>query len=203
MNTITETALSEYGMTPDKILSGEQIELDPEVKVNPRKEKYVQYEFAKKLVNFCISDLLDAYRAIETLEGEKEDLTTQASEAAEAANKSSDQVRKVLAKDKEFAAAERMLAKVEQQLDTFAKDKKLDQETINSLRAQVGDLKGQVSELNHLKETVPQLEADVNQVLANLRMYLEEEGIPLSPDTYEGFDDYGDYEDGYDDDTDI
>ena len=67
----------------------------------------------------------------------------------------------------------------------------------------LGDLKGQVSELNHLKETVPQLEADVNQVLANLRMYLEEEGIPLSPDTYEGSDDYGDYEDGYDDDTDI
>ena len=203
MNTITETALSEYGMTPDVVLSGEQIEFDPEAKVNPRKEKYVQYEFAKKLVAACVSDLVDAYRAIETLEGEKEDLTTQASEAAEAANKCSDQVRKVLAKDKEFAAAERMLAKVEQQLDTFAKDKKLDQETINSLRAQVGDLKGQVSELNHLKETVPQLEADVNQVLANLRMYLEEEGIPLSPDTYEGSDDYGDYEDGYDDDTDI
>lgn len=190
MNAITETALSEYGMTPDVILGGEQIEFDPEAKVNARKEKYVLYDFAKKLVDACISDLVDAYRTIEELEGQNTDLSTQASEAADAANKSSDQVRRVLAKNQEFQAAEQMLAKVEQQLDTFARDKKMDEETIQGLRSQVENLKGQVTELNHLKETVPQLEADVNQVLADLRSYMEEEGIPVE-DTVPG--------DGYED----
>lgn len=192
MNAITETALSEYGMTPDVILGGEQIEFDPEAKVNARKEKYVLYDFAKKLVDACISDLVDAYRTIEELEGQNTDLSTQASEAAEAANKSSDQVRRVLAKNQEFQAAEQMLAKVEQQLDTFARDKKMDEETIQGLRSQVENLKGQVTELNHLKETVPQLEADVNQVLADLRSYMEEEGIPVDdmvPEEEYGYED--------------
>lgn len=191
MNAITETALSEYGMTPDVILGGEQIEFDPEAKVN-RKEKYVLYDFAKKLVDACISDLVDAYRTIEELEGQNTDLSTQASEAADAANKSSDQVRRVLAKNQEFQAAEQMLAKVEQQLDTFARDKKMDEETIQGLRSQVENLKGQVTELNHLKETVPQLEADVNQVLADLRSYMEEEGIPVDdmvPEEEYGYED--------------
>lgn len=192
MNAITETALSEYGMTPDVILGGEQIEFDPEAKVNARKEKYVLYDFAKKLVDACISDLVDAYRTIEELEGQNTDLSTQASEAADAANKSSDQVRRVLAKNQEFQAAEQMLAKVEQQLDTFARDKKMDEETIQGLRSQVENLKGQVTELNHLKETVPQLEADVNQVLADLRSYMEEEGIPvddMAPEEGYGYED--------------
>lgn len=192
MNAITETALSEYGMTPDVILGGEQIEFDPEAKVNARKEKYVLYDFAKKLVDACISDLVDAYRTIEELEGKNTDLSTQASEAADAANKSSDQVRRVLAKNQEFQAAEQMLAKVEQQLDTFARDKKMDEETIQGLRSQVENLKGQVTELNHLKETVPQLEADVNQVLADLRSYMEEEGIPvedMAPEEGYGYED--------------
>lgn len=192
MNAITETALSEYGMTPDVILGGEQIEFDPEAKVNARKEKYVLYDFAKKLVDACISDLVDAYRTIEELEGQNTDLSTQASEAADAANKSSDQVRRVLAKNHEFQAAEQMLAKVEQQLDTFARDKKMDEETIQGLRSQVENLKGQVTELNHLKETVPQLEADVNQVLADLRSYMEEEGIPVDdmvPEEEYGYED--------------
>ena len=192
MNAITETALSEYGMTPDVILGGEQIEFDPEAKVNARKEKYVLYDFAKKLVDACISDLVDAYRTIEELEGQNTDLSTQASEAADAANKSSDQVRRVLAKNQEFQAAEQMLAKVEQQLDTFARDKKMDEETIQGLRSQVENLKGQVTELNHLKETVPQLEADVNQVLADLRSYMEEQGIPvddMAPEDGYGYED--------------
>lgn len=192
MNAITETALSEYGMTPDVILGGEQIEFDPEAKVNARKEKYVLYDFAKKLVDACISDLVDAYRTIEELEGQNTDLSTQASEAADAANKSSDQVRRVLAKNQEFQAAEQMLAKVEQQLDTFARDKKMDEETIQGLHSQVENLKGQVTELNHLKETVPQLEADVNQVLADLRSYMEEEGIPVDdmvPEEEYGYED--------------
>ena len=179
-------------MTPDVILGGEQIEFDPEAKVNARKEKYVLYDFAKKLVDACISDLVDAYRTIEELEGQNTDLSTQASEAADAANKSSDQVRRVLAKNQEFQAAEQMLAKVEQQLDTFARDKKMDEETIQGLRSQVENLKGQVTELNHLKETVPQLEADVNQVLADLRSYMEEEGIPVDdmvPEEEYGYED--------------
>ena len=186
MNTISETALSEYGLTPELLMGGEQIEFDAEAKVNARKNQYVLYDFAKKLVEACTGDLVEAYRAIEELEARNAELETQASEAADAANTSNDQIRKVLAKDQDFQAAERMLAKVEQQLDTFAKDKQADQKTITELRAQVGNLKGQVAELNQmeeelntLRETVPQLEADVNQVLEDLRSYMEEEGIPV------------------------
>lgn len=186
MNTISETALSEFGLTPDLLINGEQIEFDPAQKVNGRKNQYVLYEFAKKLVEACTRDLAEAYRTVEELEAKNAELETQASEAADAANISSDQIRKVLAKDQDFQAAERMLAKVEQQLDTFAKDKQADQKTITELRTQVGILKEQVKdlnqmeeELNTLRQTVPQLEADVNQVLEDLRANMEAEGIPI------------------------
>lgn len=185
MNTISETALSGYGLTPELLMNGEQIEFDAEAKTN-RKNQYVLYDFAKKLVEACTGDLAAAYRAIEELEAQNAELEAQASEAAEAANTSNDQIRKVLGKEKDFQAAERMLAKVEQQLDTFAKDKQADQQTITALRGQVIELKGQVTELqqmedelNTLRETVPQLEADVNQVLENLQANMEAEGIPI------------------------
>lgn len=186
MNTISETALSEFGLTPDLLINGEQIEFDPAQKVNGRKNQYVLYEFAKKLVEACTRDLAEAYRTVKKLEAKNAELETQASEAMDAANISSDQIRKVLAKDQDFQAAERMLAKVEQQLDTFAKDKQADQKTITELRTQVGILKEQVKdlnqmeeELNTLRQTVPQLEADVNQVLEDLRANMEAEGIPI------------------------
>jgi len=87
-------------------------------------------------------------------------------------------------------AAETLLAKFENQMSTFAKDKQMDKETIEALRTQV-------SELMELKETVPQLEEAVNTVLANLKMYMDEEGIETS--MFEDEDDY--FEDDYLDDA--
>ena len=67
-------------------------------------------------------------------------------------------------------------------MSTFAKDKQMDKETIEALRQQV-------AELMELKETVPQLEDAVNTVLANLKLYMDEEGIEISDLDDDDFDD--------------
>lgn len=185
MKTITQdsTSLHEFGLTLDLILSGEKCEFDPETKVNARKEKYVLHEFATRLVDAYADDLLAAYRAVEELEAENERLAGELADTASAAEKAGGQLNKVLAGEKEFAGAEKLLAKFEQQLETLIKDKKVDKTTIENL-------KGQVAELAELRETVPQLEAEVNEVLDNLRSYFEDEGIEI-PD-YDG-----EYDDDY------
>lgn len=185
MNTITQdmTALNEFGLTIDLIMSGEKCEFDPETKVNARKEKYVRHEFASHIVDAYAEDLLAAYRAIEELEAKNAALTEELTDATNTAQKTNGQVHKLLAGQKEFAGAEKLLAKFEHQMEAFAKDKQMDKTTIENLRKQV-------EELAALRDTVPQLEADVNEVLDNLRRYFEEEGIPFD-------DEEGDYDDDY------
>jgi chromosome segregation ATPase len=178
-----QTSLQELGMSVDMILAGDNhVEVEPEPKPN-RKEKYLRYDFATKIMDAYGDDLLNAYRVIEELEAENESLQEQLETATEAANKSAKQVRSMLAKDKDIREAEALLAKFENQMALFAKDKQMDKETIQALQEQV-------SELIALKETVPQLEEAVNQVLANLQMYLEEEGIEMG----DLDDDYDEYE---------
>lgn len=171
------TALSQFGLTVDLILSGEQFEFDPEKKL-ARKEDYVKYEFAKRLVDACNADLLDAYRAIEELEKENARLSSQIGEATEGAERSAKQVRQVLKGEQDLANAEKLLAKFEQQLTTLANDKQADKHMIQQLNAQV-------EELITLRDTVPQLEEDVNTVLENLRSYFAEEGIPMDEGDYD------------------
>lgn len=185
-----QTSLHDLGMSVETILAGDNhVEVEPEAKVN-RKERYLRYDFATKIMDAYGDDLLAAYRVIEELEAENEALQEELKQATDAANKASEQVRSVLAKEKEVQAAETMLAKFESQMSTFAKDKQMDKETIEALRTQV-------SELMELKETVPQLEEAVNTVLANLKMYMDEEGIETS--MFEDEDDY--FEDDYLDDA--
>lgn len=177
------TSLNALGLGIDLILTGEKIEFDPEKKVN-KKDDYVNYEFAVKIVDAYADDLLAAYRAIEALEEENSSLQKDLDDAVKAAETANGQVRKLLDGDKELENAEKLLAKFEQQMETLAKGKEMDKTTISKLTAQV-------NELIALKETVPQLEADVNAVLENLRTYFAEEGIPMEDDGYD------DYEDGY------
>lgn len=185
-----QTSLHDLGMSVETILAGDNhVEVEPEAKVN-RKEQYLRYDFATKVMDAYGDDLLAAYRVIEELEAENEALQEEVKQATDAANKASKQVRSVLAKEKEVQAAETLLAKFEHQMSTFAKDKQMDKETIEALRTQV-------SELMELKETVPQLEEAVNTVLANLKMYMDEEGIETS--MFEDEDDY--FEDDYLDDA--
>lgn len=167
------TALNETfkGFTPDAILGGERLEYEPAAKVT-RKDDYVLYDFAVSMTDACVSDLAAAYRTIGEMENEIADLKAQLSEASVRAENSAGQVQKVLAGQEEFKDAERLLATFEEQLDMLANDKQAD-------KALIADLNAQVQELLDLKDTVPQLEADVNAVLANLRTYFEDEGIPM------------------------
>lgn len=183
MRTIEQetTALNEYGLGLDLILSGEKAEIDPETKINAKKNKYILHDVATKIIDAYAEDLLTAYRAIEELEGEIDRLSADLDETSKAVQTSNGQVKKLLAGEQELANAEKLLAKFEQQMDTLAKGKEMDKTVINNLTAQV-------NELIELRDTVPQLEADVNAVLENLRTYFEEEGIPM---------DDGEYDDGY------
>lgn len=168
-----QTSLQELGLSVEMILAGDNhVEVDPEPKPN-RKEQYLRYDFATRIMDAYGDDLLAAYRVIEELEEENASLQAELEQATDAANKASKQVRSILAKEKEVQEAETLLAKFENQMSTFAKDKQMDKETIEALRQQV-------SELMELKETVPQLEDAVNTVLANLKMYLDEEGLEIS-----------------------
>ena len=176
-----QTSLSELGMTLDIVLSGEKVDFDPETKINKRANDYVLLDFAKKVADAYADDLLAAYRAIEELEQEVDQLREELGETAQAAETSAGQAKQLLKGEQEFADAEKLLAKFEQQLEAFAADKRIDKETIEKLNRQVRELK-------ELGEKVPQLEADVNEVLANLRSYFEEEGISM-PDPGED-DDY-------------
>ena len=169
--TADQTALAGLSpeLTPDVILSGERVEIDPAEKLN-RKEKYVLYSFAESIINAYAEDLLAAYQAIEALEQENEDVSKELADMTKAAETCNAQLKKVLAGEKAFADAEKLLARFEQQMDTLAKDKQVNESTIASLRSQVKDLV-------KLKEEVPQLKEDVNAVLQLLRSYFDEAGI--------------------------
>lgn len=173
-----DTSLNEFGMTPELLLSGETCEFDAETKLN-RKESYVKLEFARKLADAYHSDLVRAYRAIESLEGEVEELKAQNENLSASGQKAAAQANALLKGNDDFKKAEQLLAKFEQQIETFAKDKRADKATIEQLQAEAGGLRRQVDELIELKEKVPQLENDVNQVLDYLRECLEAEGIEV------------------------
>lgn len=172
------TSLNEFGLSVDMIMTGEKIEFDPVKKLNKR-EEYVPSDFTTKIVDAYAEDLLAAYRVIESLEEENEALAQMKEEAETAAETANSQVKKLLEGERELANAEKLLAKFEQQMETLAKGKEMD-------RTMIQQLKAQVSELIVLRDTVPQLEAEVNQILENLRSYFAEEGIPMEDD-----DDYG------------
>lgn len=172
------TSLNEHGLTPELILNGERIEFDAEEKVNTRKNSYVRYDFAEKIINACMGDLTLAYQKIEELESELSELGANYDSMQKEAETSAGQVQKMLAGEKELGDAEKLLAKFEQQLDALAKDKASDKATIASLTTQV-------QELVELRDTVPQLEADVNAVLDNLRSYFAEEGIDIPGDAFD------------------
>lgn len=173
------TSLNEFGLSVDRIMTGDKIEFDPVKKINKR-EDYVPSDFATKIVDAYAEDLLAAYRVIEALEEENATLAQIKEEAETAAETANGQVKKLLEGERELANAEKLLAKFEQQMETLAKGKEMDRTMIQQLKAQVNELIG-------LRDTVPQLEAEVNQILENLRSYFAEEGIPMEDDDY----DYG------------
>jgi chromosome segregation ATPase len=170
--TADTTSLNEFGLTPELILQGERAEFDPEPKPNPKKASYVRHDFAVKLMEAYADDLLQAYRAIDELEMQVTNLQDELEKTEETATKAAGQVKDMLKGNEEFANAEKLLAKFEQQLEQLAQDKQMDKSTIDKLQ-------NEVKELVELRDTVPALKEDVNTVLMNLRSYFDEEGIEI------------------------
>lgn len=173
MNRITDaqTVLSEYGLSIEQILAGEGVDFDPETRLN-KKVSYVQYDFAKKVIDACLSDLEAAYRAIEDLEATLSETSEQLASTEDAAKSATGQVKRMLTGEDRFAKAEQLLAKFESQFEQLQRDKQVDLSTIKKLRKEVG-------ELIELKETVPQLKSDVEAVLENLENHLRDAGVDI------------------------
>lgn len=166
------TALSEMGLTIDLIKQGECLEFDEEKKINARKNKYTLLGPVAKVIDLYTKDLQQAYAVIEQLEAELRENQKALDEVTEAANKSAQQVRKVLAGEKKFGEAEtklaELMASVEQLRQSHADD-----------GAKIAMLKQQVAEAQELAKTVPELAADVQYVLDALEKSLAESGISI------------------------
>ena len=105
-----ETSLNEFGMTPELLLNGETCEFDAEKKLD-RKESYIKLEFARKLADSYHSDLVNAYRVIESLEVENDELKAQNEDLSASGQKATAQANALLKGNDDFKKAEKLLAK--------------------------------------------------------------------------------------------
>lgn len=169
------TSLSDW-LSVEDILKGEDIEFDPEPKTN-RKQKYVLYDFAFTLINAAVKDLKDAYEALDEITERADTLEEQLKDAEDRADNSTNQLKKVLKNDEEFVKAEKLLARVENQIVTLTKDRDaLTKENKNDKQL-IQKLQAEVNELIHLRDEVPMLRDEVQMVIDNLRGYLADAGI--------------------------
>lgn len=166
------TALSGMGLTIDLIKQGECLEFDEEKKINARKNKYTLLEPVTKVIDLYTKDLQQAYLVIEQLENELADSKKALDEVTEAATRSAQQVKQVLAGERKFTDAEtklaELMASVEQLRQSHADDGAL-----------IAQLRQQISDAQKLAETVPALAEDVQYVLDALEKSLAESGISI------------------------
>lgn len=165
------TALSVMGLTVDLIKQGECLEFDEEKKIN-RKQKYTLLEPVSKVIDMYTKDLQQAYLVIEQLEAELKDNQKALDEVTEAATKSAQQVKQVLAGEKKFGDAETKLAELMASVEMLRQSHADDGALIAQLRQQITDAQ-------KLAEEVPALAEDVQFVLDALEKSLEEAGISL------------------------
>ena len=166
------TALSSQGLTIELIKRGECLEFDAEKKIN-RKNKYTLLAPVEKVIDMYTKDLQAAYLTIEQLETELKESQNALDEVTEAATKSAQQVKQVLAGERKFGEAEtklaELMASVEQLRQSHAGDTAL-----------ISQLKRQAEEAQELARTVPELAADVQFVLDALQNALAEEGLDVN-----------------------
>ena len=166
------TALGTQGLTIDLIKQGECMEFDAETKFN-KKLKYTRLDLVVKIIDLYTKDLQQAYAVVEQLEGELSDSQKALDEVTEAAKKSAQQVRAVLAGEKKFSDAEtklaELMASVEQLRQSHAEDGAL-----------IAQLRQQITEAQHLANTVPELAQDVQFVLDALEKSMNEYGIDIN-----------------------
>lgn len=165
------TALSQMGLSIDLIKQGECLEFDEEKRIN-KKNKYTLLEPVAKVIDMYTKDLQAAYLMIEELEAELADNQKALDEVTEAAKKSADQVRAVLAGERKFGEAEtklaELMANVEQLRQSHADDGAL-----------IAQLRQQITEAQQLAATVPELAQDVQYVLDALEKSLAESGLNI------------------------
>lgn len=166
------TALAtNQNLTIDMVKQGVCLEFDAEKKLN-RKQEYTLLQPVTKVIELYTKDLQAAYLTIEQMEEELAQTRQALDEVTEAATKSAEQVRQVLAGERKFTEAETKLAElmagVAQLQQSHADDEAL-----------IAKLKQQIVEMQHLADTVPELAQDVQFVLDALEQSLEASGINL------------------------
>lgn len=166
------TQLSTMGLSVDLIKQGECLEFEAEPKIK-KNVKYTQLDPVTKVINMYTKDLQAAYLTIEQLEAELADSQKALDEVTEAATKSAQQVKQVLAGEKKFNDAEtklaELMASVEQLRQSHADDGAL-----------IAQLKQQIMDAQKIAKEVPVLAQDVQDVLTALEKSLTESGIDIN-----------------------
>lgn len=167
-----DTKLSTMGLSIDLIKEGECLEFEADEKIN-KKLKYTQLAPVTKVIDMYTKDLQAAYLMIETLEAELKDSQKALDEVTEAATKSAQQVKQVLAGEKKFGEAEtklaELMASVEQLRQSHADDGAL-----------IAQLRQQIVDAQNIANEVPALAQDVQDVLMALEKSLTESGIDIN-----------------------
>lgn len=166
------TALLAQHITVELARQGEALEFDPAPKID-RKKQYVQLEIATTIVEMYAKDLQQAYNTIARLEENLKVNQKALEEVTEAAKRSAQQVKKVLAGEQKFSKAETKLAELAASVEELRQSHAGD-------TALISQLKRQAEEAQELARTVPELAADVQFVLDALQNALAEEGLDVN-----------------------
>lgn len=166
------TALLAQHITVELARQGEALEFDPAPKID-RKKQYVQLEIATTIVEMYAKDLQQAYNTIARLEENLKVNQKALEEVTEAAKRSAQQVKKVLAGEQKFSKAETKLAELAASVEELRQSHAGD-------TALISQLKRQAEEAQELARTVPELAADVQFVLDALQNALTEEGLDVN-----------------------
>ena len=165
------TALASQGLTIDLIKQGECLEFDAATKIN-KKEKYVQFNLVTQVIDLYTKDLQAAYVTIEQLEAELAESQRALNEVTEAAKKSAQQVRQVLAGEKKIGDAEKKLAELMASVEQLRQSHADDGALIAQLRQQIQDAQA-------MAENIPELQQDVQFVLEALEKQLTDAGLSI------------------------
>lgn len=140
---ISETALSQYGVTPDMILAGEEVEFDPVPmkEVNRKKGSYVNHEFALKLVQAYSDDLIEAYRVIDSMEQELSGVSANLAQTEQQTKDAAGKLNQMVAADAMIAESEKQLASLTEQLSRFMEARKHDKEALTALKNELAAAK--------------------------------------------------------------
>lgn len=165
------TALASQGLSIELIKQGECLEFDAETKIN-KKNKYTLLEPVAKVIEMYTKDLQAAYVTIEQLETELAESQTALDNVTQAANKSAQQVKQILAGEKKFGDAEKKLAELMANVEQLRQSHAEDGALIAQLQQKIQDAQANEDSINELTK-------DVQFVLNALETSMKNAGINL------------------------